>query len=150
MKKHLLYFACLCGMLASFASCEKEAKPHSGIVTFYGTVTDSNTGSPVSGVQIKMGGSDATISSAVTGSDGTYELPLSIIPTRKGENLRFVLVAEKEGAVNEMIDYMIFSSDCDYVSMGSWVYVAYASAFDIGWEIVGGKVNQSFVITMKK
>ena len=151
--KRILFFACLLGMLISFASCEKEKKTQSGVVTFYGTVTESTNGEPISGVQITISGSDATPSSAVTGSDGSYELPITIIPTRKEENLRFVLVANKSGAVTyEAHDYLDIDDfkylNWEYTALGKY-YVAYGTGFEIGWDVVDNKVSQSFNIKLE-
>lgn len=152
--KQFLFFACLCGILIGMSSCKKKSKPHSGIVTFYGTVLDSNTGAPISGVQITISGSDATPSSSVTGSDGSYELPITVVPTEKDKTMRFVLVAKKNGAVSyeahhflqEISDFKYLN--WDYTDLYSY-FIAYGTGFNIGWEIVGEKVSQSFNIKLE-
>lgn len=66
--KKFLYFACLLGMIVSFASCEKKREPE--LCSLYGVVTDKATGEPIrtAGVELLPVGKKS-----VTGSDGAFE-----------------------------------------------------------------------------
>lgn len=74
--KRFLFFACIACLLLSFTSCEKKFK--AGEVTIYGTVVDATIGDPIPVVEISTDSPYLATSSAVTGSDGAYELTLTI------------------------------------------------------------------------
>lgn len=124
-------------------SCEND-KPHKGLVTFYGTVTDQY-GEPFAGVEVKIGGSDTPGGSTITGSDGSYELPLTIIPSEKHGTMTFVLIAESVYAYTyNMASFEVYDNDAKYVGKDYLSGVAYAHAFNIGWQVVGERVHHSF------
>ncbi|MBR1516311.1 MAG: carboxypeptidase regulatory-like domain-containing protein [Paludibacteraceae bacterium] len=148
MKKFLLYCACTIYILLTFTSCEND-KPRKGIVTFYGTVTDQY-GEPFGGVEVKIGGSDTSGGSTITGSDGTYELPVTVIPTEKSNTMTFVLVADVVYAYRyAMGSFEVYGSDAAYVGKDYLSYVAYAHLFKIGWQVVGERVHHSFRVGIK-
>lgn len=135
-------------MYITFTSCEND-KPRKGIVTFYGTVTDQY-GEPFGGVEVKIGGSDTPGGSTITGSDGTYELPVTIIPTEKDKTVTFVLVAEDVYAYNNYMEsFEIYDSDAAYVGKYYRSLVAYAHLFKLGWQVVGERVHHSFRIKIR-
>ena len=145
MKKNLLCLICYGCILFSFLSCE-HSSPHKGVVTFYGMVIDRN-GEPVSGVQVKIGGSDTPGGSTVTGSNGVYELPLSIIPNERGSSLVFVIAATKIDYNNYFlsdfnIDYRYFP----YIGGNAGERIAYAAQITTDWNAVGEQIQHSFNI----
>lgn len=82
MKKQLLYFAYLLGILAIFYGCEKTYP--SGEVTVFGTVVDEDTGNPIPVAEISIYetfGSGIPRISSVSGSDGTYEFNIFLPPS---------------------------------------------------------------------
>ncbi|GEM_PF-5556192 len=134
-------------MIFALPSCDKS-QPRTGIVTFYGTITDKN-GEPVNGVQIKIGGSDTPGGSAVTGSDGAYELPISIIPNKRGKELVFVIAATKIDYNNYYfgdfgVDYRYFT----YVGGNAGDRIAYAAKISTGWDALGTQVHHSFNVNI--
>lgn len=160
MRKYFFFFACLACVLLGFTNCKDSSEdPRKGTVTFYGTVTDTN-GTPLNGVLIKIGGSDILGSSTITGADGAYECPLSIIPTRKSEKLTFVIAAKKDGAQTYRIGKFgtFDGDDLDWIgedkAMGTdygWLpEVAYAAKIEVGWDVVGERISHSFMIEMKE
>lgn len=71
--KRFLFFACLCGMLFTFSSCEKKDKVDSSAQgSIYGVITDFATGNPVYAANVQLRPSGET---TLTGSDGSYEFP---------------------------------------------------------------------------
>lgn len=87
--KRILFFLCLCGILASLVSCNENGA--SDEITIYGNVIDRATGQPLYNVLIQeknnVGGS------TVTGNDGNYEFTL---PLEGSSNGTYYLVASKD------------------------------------------------------
>ena len=103
--KKILYFACLCCMLFSWASCEKknkEKEPQLG--SLYGVVTDKTTGEPVrnAGVELLPLGRKS-----VTGNDGNFEF----INIEEGTYKLFVT---KAGYKDTISNDIIVKSGLDY------------------------------------
>jgi len=88
--KRILLFACLCGMVIYFASCNKKDEPteeETDEITIYGNVIDRTTGLPLYNVLIQeknnVGGS------TVTGNDGNYEFTLPLKSKQNSSNNLF-------------------------------------------------------------
>ena len=102
--KQLLFYASICCMIFSFASCEK--KDTSWSITIYGNVVEES-GNLISNVQVsvtgfyhKGSGRESTSGylsgiSSVTGADGTYEMVVSMPSGSTDAELD--IVAEKNG-----------------------------------------------------
>ena len=117
--KTYLFCACLTCAILSFTSCEEKFK--SGDVTIYGTVVDATTGDPIPVVEVSTENPYLTTASAVTGSDGAYELAITI----PGETSYSVMIyVRKEG------------------------YGSTWTSIQISDMMIGKKVHQSF--TLKK
>lgn len=94
--KRFLFFACLCGLLISFASCEKKDK-ETELGSIYGVITDLTTGNPVQSANVQLQPMGETTQ---TGSDGAYEFP-------DIEDGKYTLKVTKVGYSDLMDDYII-------------------------------------------
>jgi hypothetical protein len=69
-------------------------------VTLYGTVVNTQTKQPESGVKIRVVGTDTPGGSTVSREDGSWTITLPIVPERNDENLTlFAIEIQKKGAV---------------------------------------------------
>lgn len=123
--KRILLFACITCATIVFTGCEKSYS--SGIVTFYGNVVDADTGDPLPTIQIRI--ADASVYSpqitpvsAVTGSDGNYEVDVAL---PAGETKSFNLAITVSGWTK------YYNRTKEY-------------SFSVSRDMVGKRIHQSF------
>lgn len=119
--KRILFLACTACAIFLLTSCEKKYK--SGVVTFYGNIVDDKTGSPVPVAQIKISGDRVTSVSTVTGSDGAYEIDVT-------------LPAGEEKSFSLNID----------VNKRGYYFDPYDSFLNVTRDMVGKRIQRSFSI----
>lgn len=125
--KRILFLACTACAIFLLTSCEKKYK--SGVVTFYGNIVDDKTGSPVPVAQIKIsgeGGEGVTSVSTVTGSDGAYEIDVTL---PAGETKSFSLYID--------------------VNKRGYYFDPYDSFLNVTRDMVGKRIQRSFSIEKK-
>ncbi|MBR4704343.1 MAG: hypothetical protein IKP02_01930 [Paludibacteraceae bacterium] len=120
--KRILLFACIACAAIVLTGCEKSYS--SGTVTFFGNVVDADTGLPLPVAQINIYGGvydNITAVSTVTGSDGTYEVNVTL---PAGEEKSFNL----------------------YISVSKKGYFENSHSFSVTRDMVGKRIQQSFTI----
>ena len=117
-----LFFVWIACMLVSFTCCEKSYK--SGTITFYGQVVDAIDGKPVPTAQISLSSYDITEVSTVTGSDGAYEVDVTLPSGNKKSYFLNIYIKKNE-------------------------YVDITSEINISRDMDGKRVQESFTMTRK-
>ena len=119
------FIVCLTTIIL-FSSCEKNK---SGVVTYYGNVVDKSNGNPISAAEVSIS-FDFGESSVITGSDGSYELPV-YIPGGFEKNRQPVII--------KVTRYNYFSE-----------YKHIAEEGEFKKDLIGQKIQVSFTLDRRK